>query len=142
MVKELEEVNSEIKIGKEGFSINPLLTCWYPLVGKVKEKLLWNKTHSLHRHWLFWYTCHWAKSGMSVVQANVTIIQWHIDVILPYHLIHLVYFSHVELVVNQCIFIVTLVEKTTIHLSKYGSYLLQWEDSHNYTTKFLINILN
>ena len=37
---------------------------------------------------------------MSVVQVYVTIIQRRTDVLLPYHLTHLVYFSQVELVIN------------------------------------------
>ena len=44
----LREVNSKIETEERSSSIK--LTCRHPLMGKVQEKVLWNKTCSFHSH--------------------------------------------------------------------------------------------
>ena len=58
--------------------------------------------------------CVESESGISVIQAYVTIIQRHINVFLPYYLAHLAYFSQVELLFNPNVWVVNLVVKTAI----------------------------
>ena len=54
------------------------------------------------------------KRDKSDVLKYVTIIQWHKDVLPPYHLKHLVYFSHVHLVIIQNVWLGIFVVKTTV----------------------------
>ena len=51
------------------------------------------------------------ENGISVVQVDVTIIQWLVNVLLPYNLKHLVYFSQI---IYQDVWVVILVVKIPI----------------------------